>query len=886
MVLNPVSRSLFKRDLKRWFGNPTGYVFITLFVLLATAALYWPNQFFQRNLANLDTLNDWFPLLLLFFVPAVTMNVWAGERGQGTDELLLTLPATDSQIVFGKFLAAAGIYTVALLFTFPVLFFLAFLGDPDWGLMLSNYFAFWLLGLALIAAGMVGSQLSDNLTVAFILGAVLCGVLVMFEPFLAALAPDLARTTSGFGPTSSFKEMARGVISLPSLLLYLGMIIGFLYLNLVLLNRRHWPHGGRQGLHFTVRFLAIAVSVVALTGMGVNVGSRTDLTSENVHTLSAESERLIDELPGDRPVQIQAYVSPEVSADFVRTRRTLLDLLRQYDAMGGDRIRVRIVPTEPFSDEAREAEESFGIRHQRRPVEEDGKMRDVDICLGVALTCGLEEVVIPFLDKGLSVEYELTRSMRVVAAAKRRTVGILDNELKVFGGFDFQRMRSDREWEIVRELKLQYDVEKVDPSAEYPDHLDALVALMPSALTQPQLDRLHAWIEAGNPTLLVDDPFPAAAPMLAPAEPKGGPQNPMMGQQQPPQEQKGDILAMLRNFAIDWVSETGGQRAPSVAWDAYNPFPQYEFDPELVFVGESASHSAFNQDQAVTAGLQQIVTIFGGAVREAAVPGMTFIPLLKTSQVSGMLGYSQLFSFDPFFGRSLNPRRTHRPDGGEKVLACRVMGKPGPEAPASIDLIFLADLDMISSQFFEMRRRGLEDMNFDNVTLLLNCVDQLAGDSSFIDLRKRRPQHRTLARIEEQEMEYHQSWLSEKEKAEVKAEADLAEARKRLDEKVKQIEQRTDLDEQSKAIQIESVRDVEQRRLTVREAAIEDDKDQQIKAALTVKLREQDGIRDFYRLGSVVLTPIPAILFGILSIMRRRRRERDLSRTAQTGGAA
>ena len=201
-IFRPAAFAVLKRNFVGYFSNPTGYVFLVLFVLMTSFAAFWPHEFFTNNLANLDQLNIWIPLIMLVFIPAITMSVWAEEQQQGTDELLLTLPGTDWEIVLGKFVAAAAIYTASLLFSFLTNFVVLnalSLGDVDLGMFATTYLGYWFLGLAMISFGMCASFLTSNLTVAFILG-------VLFNLPLAFLGSAQWSQTGHVVPSPEWAE--------------------------------------------------------------------------------------------------------------------------------------------------------------------------------------------------------------------------------------------------------------------------------------------------------------------------------------------------------------------------------------------------------------------------------------------------------------------------------------------------------------------------------------------------------------------------------------------------------------------------------------------------------------------------------------------------------
>ncbi|MBL8231566.1 MAG: Gldg family protein [Bryobacterales bacterium] len=834
-----VVRAVFFRELASYFSTPTGYVFITLFVFLSAIAAFWQERFFAGNLANLDALNAYFPYLLVFLLPSISMSLWAEERRQGTEELLLTLPASDFQIVLGKYLAAVAIYTVSLLFSLSHVVVLMWLGNPDPGLMISTYLGYWLMGSALLAVAMVGSALTDNLTVAFILGALLCALFVFLDRAGLIVQGAPQRLLERLSVVEQFRNLSSGIVTAGAVTYFAALGIAAFYANVALLGRRRWPTGPKTpklSLHTAIRVAAALVIAASATVLASQFRARVDTTSEQIHSLAPDTRKLLASLDARQPVFIHAYLSPDVPKSYVAARASLVATLREFDAAGGEALHTRIVETLKYTPAAREAQERYNIRPFRVPVTEESAALN-EIFLGLVFQSGNEEFVIPFLERGLPVEYELMRSVRVVSRAKRRTVGVLDTAARLFGGVDFQRSSQSQEWSIVGELRKQYDVRQVSPDADYPQDLDALMVALPHTLSQPQLDRLAAYAKQGKPLLVLLDPMPAFNLELAPST----------------MENAANLRSLLDVLGVNWQPNR-------IVWDSYNPHPQLKSLPkEVVFVGKG-----FQEKEAVTSGLQELVLLYGGELKPRSDASTKFVPLLETTNEGGLLRYEDLVQRS-LFGVSMNPAPERRPSKEKHVLAARVTG--------AANAIVLADVDAIGEQFFELRRRGVENLNFDNVTFVLNAVDQLVGDPSFIALRKRRPRYRTLEAVEARTKQYEEQRLKQTQEAEVIAEQRLREAQARLDRAVREIQQRADIDDQAKQIMISNIQSVENRRLTVARSNIDDEKQRQVEASRAEMESSIRGIQNTIKLLAVVLPPIPALIAFLLVSARRLARE-------------
>lgn len=259
--------SVAGREIRSLFVSPVAYVVLALWAVMAGIFFLSNLVAFQSQLVRAQqlgafdavrdmNLNDqllapflgsmW--IILLFAIPGVTMGLFASEKANGTQELLLTSPLTIWDIVLGKFLAGAAF---VLLLTVAVAFFPAVLfayGDPEIGKTATGLLGLLLVSLAYVSVGAFASSVTRNQLIAFFLAF---GILLLFlmMPFIAELGvaqgslgeeasvSDFLRWLS---TSSHFEQLMRGLVDTTDLGYFAFVIGSFLLLAKTAVESVRW----------------------------------------------------------------------------------------------------------------------------------------------------------------------------------------------------------------------------------------------------------------------------------------------------------------------------------------------------------------------------------------------------------------------------------------------------------------------------------------------------------------------------------------------------------------------------------------------------------------------------------------------------------------------
>ena len=235
---------VLRREFGAYFATPLAVVFLVIFLVLAGAFTFYLGNFFEAGQADLQAFFSFHPWLYLLLAPAVAMRLWAEERKSGTLELLLTLPLTAWQAVLGKFLAAWAFLGLALALTFPMWITVAWLGEPDHGVIVASYLGSWLMSGAFLAVGGALSAATRSQVVAFILTVVVC-LLFLLAGFPMALdmvrgwAPQpLVDAFAGLSFLTHFQAITRGVLDLRDVVFFVLCIAAWLWATVLVIDMK------------------------------------------------------------------------------------------------------------------------------------------------------------------------------------------------------------------------------------------------------------------------------------------------------------------------------------------------------------------------------------------------------------------------------------------------------------------------------------------------------------------------------------------------------------------------------------------------------------------------------------------------------------------------
>src|SRR5438874_10469545 len=229
-----------RKELRSYFVSPVAYVLLTLWGVVFGYFFWAELSVFLKYSMESQMSGRMYPMNLneqvirpllsnvgvigLFFIPMITMRLFAEEKRTGTIELLVTSPIRDLEIIIGKWLAAVMLYSCLLLFTALNFAFLFRYGNPDWKPLAIGYLGLLLQAGALLAIGTFISSLTKNQIIAGAATFGVCLLLWVLEWVSGYETATWARVLSYLSVINHFESFAKGVIDSKDAIFYVTVI--------------------------------------------------------------------------------------------------------------------------------------------------------------------------------------------------------------------------------------------------------------------------------------------------------------------------------------------------------------------------------------------------------------------------------------------------------------------------------------------------------------------------------------------------------------------------------------------------------------------------------------------------------------------------------------
>lgn len=713
-------------------------VFICGFLIFLNGCIFFVGNFLDTNLATLDLQWQFLVWISILLLPALAMRSFEGYDRAGSIDLLLSLPLVGSDFIIGKWLSGVVILLAVVILTFPMVLTIANLGRPDWGVVLSGYFAAVLLLSSLYAVAMMAAAICKEKVSAFLLGiALVLGLLVCdIERSMLMFLPDQLAALIGYtyllSPKYWFQEIASGDITLAA-------IFYFLFLSILSLGIATWQFSMLRrpsdnkifvvAASLTVFFAGVcSISVFLVFFSSLDVGF--DASAQREFTMNEQTINILHDAPKTTKIQFFFNQSLAEVPPIIRQHRDRVErLLRRIEKLGKGRIKIDLIALSEDTEMA-ELAQINGIAAV--PMSSGDTL-----FLGALFSAGERQLVVNYFDykRASLLEYDLVQKISNLSREKTPQIGIVSSFLKPTNVGE-----PHPSFSILEELKSQYDVTIIPYFAEaLPIDLDVLIVIDTPVLRQGMLIAIDKHIASGLGALLLVDPYQRmnnSNASLAIKESKDGKINTL-----------GDLLShyglnMSRNKIVG--DDLNPSLVRSISGKAY-PYPYWL----------QLGSTNISSDHIVSSLLKQLLFAEVGHF-EIAPDNSLFHPIVFTSSQTAELDKREIKKRKAEYLAANFEPATHPP----RNLVVYVNGAIEPafnddSAPGSgkkVSFFAVSDTDWIYNGFSvtEMQVGGATSAKpiNDNFSLFLNIVEYLSGDDRLLAIRSRGSPIRSFERVE------------------------------------------------------------------------------------------------------------------------------------------
>ncbi|MCF7911679.1 MAG: Gldg family protein [Candidatus Cloacimonetes bacterium] len=469
-----------------------------------------------------------------------------------------------------------------------------------------------------------------------------------------------------------------------------------------------------------INFIILVVIIVFVTLLSQTFFSRLDFSRGKIYSISKASKQSVKNLD-DRMV-VKAYFSKSLPGEYADARRFTQDLLDEYQAYSGGKLRYEFVDPKE-EDDLKEEAQKYQIQPMTMRVNEQDQLVLREIYMGLAFLYQDKVEAIPFIQNTQGLEYDITKAVKKISAQKMKQIAFYssdDEEMSMGRGEQVSTYQTVRQ--IISE---SYELSDNDLTQPLTSDIDALIVTgVADTLSEDQLYNLDQYIMQGGNVIIIQDRVKADI------------------QSASANVFESNFFDLLASYGIvakkNLISDAEcGQISVRRTQGIFSSNTPVEY-PYLPIISNR------NKDNPIVKNIDVMQMVFASEIDTSKVIN-DFTPLFYSSAHSGQTSGPRFdISYNNFMQKDLRAMLTE----GKKVLGGMYSGNftsyfaDNDNYPDLIPSTGNARIIFVPSGSFIREDAGGRAPG--NQDFVLNSVDYLAGDEGLIEIRSRETEYRPL----------------------------------------------------------------------------------------------------------------------------------------------